>query len=304
MNYKVKKIAKSIIVLIIFLLLSYLTKNILSGIACLMIKGLLDYFFPNIINSVYDSLFKLFNCATWKKSQKNLEKNGELQEDTIIRISFAYLFRIKIDGKYFLVQNTRTSKYQPVGGAYKFNKEEAVYLSKYFNVENDDCIPVDKVTKRDYRLLVKNKYLRDFIERFDKTKNREDIYDLSREFEEEIFNTNILKKEDFGELSYKYLGRHFTEITETSFKPFELLLADIVEVILTDEQEGKFRDIMSKKSNLYTFATAEEIKRCGINVGTNNLNDIIANHTFKIISENSDLLTMKNKFKETFTIKM
>ena len=239
-----------------------------------------------------------------EKSQKNLEKEGKLQEDTTVRISFAYLFRIKIDGKYFLVQNTRTSKYQPVGGAYKFNKEEAVYLNKYFNVENDDCIPVDRVTKRDYRLLVKNKYLRDFIKRFDTTKNREDVCDLSREFEEELFNTNILEKENFGELSYKYSGRHFTEITETVFKPFEILLADVVEVILTDEQECLFRELMSKKSSLYTFATAENIKRCGINLGTNKLNDNIANHTYKILSENDDLLTMSNKFKGIFTIKI
>lgn len=290
--------------MIVFAIVIHLTEKYLSGILASPILVFLYRFFDKSIDSVLDSFFTIFKRSNWKKSQKDLEKEGKLQEETVIRISFAYIFRIKIDGKYFLVKNTRTSKYQPVGGAYKFNKEEAVYLSEHFHVENDDCIPVDKVTKRDYRLLVKNKYLRDFIKRFNKTKNREDIYDLSREFEEEIFNTNILKKEDFGELSYKYIGRHFTEITETSFKPFELLLADIVEVILTDEQEVKFRDIMSKKSNLYTFATAEEIKRCGINVGTNNLNDIIANHTFKIISENSDLLTMKNKFKETFTIKM
>lgn len=45
---------------------------------------------------------------------------------------------------------------------------------------------------------------------------------------------------------------------------------------------------MSKESSLYMFASPDEIKICGVGIGTDNLNDSIANHTFKILSENND----------------
>jgi len=146
---------------------------------------------PYLIPSFAD----LADNENWKVTQRKLKRAGILQKDTPIRISFAYLFRIKVDGKYFLVRNARTGKYQPVGGAYKFQKAEADYLRDNIPVENDDRIPVDKITRRDYRLWVKNKYLRKFIRRFDKTKLREDIPDLSREFIEELFTSKILAKD-------------------------------------------------------------------------------------------------------------
>lgn len=304
MKYKIINAIKSIVLLFIIIISIYLTKKFISGILALLILSLLNHFFPKTIDSVIASFLDLFNYPSWKKSQKNLEKKGKLQKDTIIRISFAYLFRIKVDGKYFLVPNSRTGKYQPVGGAYKFNEKETIYLSENFYVEDDDCIPISKVTKRDYRLLIKNMYLKKFMKRFNTTENRENIRDLSREFKEEIFNTNILKVEDFGKLSYKYCGRHITKIVDTVFRPFEILLADIVEVILTEEQENLFRKLMKKESNSYIFATPQEIKRCGIKVGSDNLSDNIANHTFKILSENNDLLINRNKNKGIFTVEL
>ena len=33
-----------------------------------------------------------------------------------IRISFAYLFRIQVDGTYFLIRGNKKKKFQPVGG--------------------------------------------------------------------------------------------------------------------------------------------------------------------------------------------
>jgi len=302
MKEKILKLVIYVIILIILVIAMYLTQNIFTGFILFIVGFILKEVFGITFDSVKNSLSDLINYPSWKRSQKNLEKLGKLNDDTIIRISFAYLFRIKVNGKYFLVPNSRTGKFQPVGGAYKFNEEEANYLNKEFHVENDDCIPVDKVTKRDYRLLIKNKYLKKFMRRFNKTENRENIYNLSREFEEELYATKILKKEDFGKVSYRYNGRHITEITNNGFRYYELLLADIVEVILTDKQEKIFKNLMHNQSNSYIFATPEEIKTYGMKLGTSNLDDNIANHTFKILSENSDLLVMRNKFKGDFDI--
>lgn len=267
-------------------------------LATLVTGVILPYLIPSFVG--------LSDNENWKFSQRKLKKAGFLKKETLIRISFAYLFRIKIDGKYFLVQNSRTKKYQPVGGAYKFYDEEAYYLADNIPSENDDRIPVDKTTKQDYRLLVKNKDLRRFVRRFNRTHHRENVMDLSREFIEEIFTTNILDRNTFGNLSYKYSGRHMTNIAYGNvFKHYELLLADIIEVRLTQKQEDLFRCLMKKDCKEYRFAQASEIKANGVSgYGTNNLTDDIANHTIKILSENTDNLIMRDNHNEIITVKL
>lgn len=290
-------IPSSVITIVSIAIIIYCESNsipVWPGLATLTAGLSIQYLFPRIIDLVENK--------DWKASQRKLEKDGKLDQETKIRISFAYLFRIKIDGKYFLVRNTRSRKYQPVGGAYKFTKTEATFLSDNIPVENDDCIPVDEMTKLDYRLLVKNKDLRVFLKRFDKTPYRENIPNLSREFVEEIFTSGILDRSGFGDLSYKYCGRHMTDIAVTVFKPFEILLADIVEVQLTDKQEVLFRKLMDEDSPKYRFATCDEVSALGVKIGTNELVDDITNHTYKILSENTDKLMARNKYKETITV--
>lgn len=256
---------------------------------------------PYLIPSIVD----LTDNENWKSSQRKLKRAGILQRDTFIRISFAYLFRIKVDGKYFLVQNTRTKKYQPVGGTYKFRKEEKDYLDNNIPVENDNRIPVDRITKFDYRLLVKNEDLRKFVRRFNKTQHRENISNLSREFVEELFLTMILDKSAFGSLSYKYCGRHMTNVEYSSvFNHYELLLADIIEVQLSQTQEELFRNIMDINCSKYCFATADEIKSLGVKCVNNKFIDDIANHTPKILSEYTDKLTMRNKQKGIIRVQL
>lgn len=292
---------------------------LLFVISCVFLRGI--FYFEFIKNSIgstlsgtflgitipyfLSSMIDLSDNKSWKNSQRRLKRAGLIHKDTKIRISFAYLFRIKVDGKYFLVQNVRTKKYQPVGGAYKLEPKEAQYLSEKIPVEDDDRIPIDTTTRGDYRLYVKNKDLRRFIKRFDKTPYRENINNLSREFIEELFTTNILDKDTFGDLIYKYCGRHITDVEYGDFfECYELLLADIIEVRLTDKQEELFRKLMEKTDNQYIFAKFNEIKTGGVKHGTNDLKDNIANHAPKILSENSDILINKCRYKNVITINL
>ena len=66
------------------------------------------FLLPYLLSSIVD----LTDNKNWKSTQRKLLRAGLIQKDTIIRISFAYLYRIKIDGRYFLVQNTRTKIYR------------------------------------------------------------------------------------------------------------------------------------------------------------------------------------------------
>lgn len=256
---------------------------------------------PYLISAIID----LNDNTNWKSSQRKLKRAGVITNNTIIRISFAYLFRIKIDGEYFLVQNERSAKYQPVGGAYKFYSEEAQFLANNIPVENDDRIPVDKITNGDYRLLVKSKDLRKFVKRFNNTRFRESINDLSREFVEELFSGNQVDRESFGTLSYTYSGRHMTSIEYGKiFNHYELLLADIINVRLSDRQEELIKNLQKKNSIKYRFAKPNEIKSCGVGFGSQSLVDDIANHTSKILSKNTDKLMLRNKNNNVIDIKI
>lgn len=302
-NYKIKilRMLSLLFISIIFvwgIIYFETNSNSIGSILGSLFAGIL---LPYLLSSIVD----LSDNKSWKSSQRKLKRAGILQKNTIIRISFAYLFRIEVDGKYFLVQNNRTKKYQPVGGAYKFFKEEANYLRDNIPVENDNRIPVDKITKRDYRLLVKNKYLRKFVKRFNNTRHRESISNLSREFIEEIFSTGILDKNSFGDLSYKYIGRHMTNVGYSSvFSHYELLLADIIELELSNEQEELFRNLMKKDCTEYYFASSDEIKSLGVMHRADIFVDDIANHTPKILRENTDELIMRSKHKEVITVQM
>ena len=59
---------------------------------------------------------------------------------------------------------------------------------------------------------------------------------------------------------------------------------------------------MENDCKKYLFATSDEIKSLGVNFKTNDLTDNIANHTPKILNENTDKLMMRNKYKDIITV--
>lgn len=257
----------------------------------------LGFVLPYFIHCVQD----IFDTSNWKTSQRRLERGRFIKEDTIIRISFAYLYRIKIDNKYLLVKNERkTGKYQPVGGVYKFNDNEKLELKNRFKVIDDDKIPIDESSRDDYRLRIANKYLRKMVKRFDDKAQRERIDNIGREFKEELIEKGIL---NWKQITYRFCGRHMTELKFSQhFQIYELLLADVVELIPTEEQEKDLIRLMSKKSELYYFATTEEIASLGVNTYSRDLKEIIADHANKILQENEGKLMKITGVGKMYTI--
>lgn len=278
---------------IILLILSYIFE--LIGFAGITIISLI---LPWMINKARLSREDLKDNQSWQSSQTKLEREQSIKPTDKIRISFAYLFRIEVEGKYFLVKNDRgTKKYQPVGGVYKFNNDERQYLAQKYYIDSDHSIPNDRHSKNDYRLRLQNKHLRDFVNRFDNTLHREHIEDLGREFKEELFDTGILDENIFGTLTYTYCGRHIKEITYSNhFQCYELLLADIVSVELTSEQEDQFLDLIENGKDKCYFATSDEINSLGIT--GNNLEETIADHTIKILPEVEEYLIFPEKYQD------
>ncbi|MDO4649027.1 MAG: hypothetical protein Q4B26_10290 [Eubacteriales bacterium] len=234
----------------------------------------------------------LFDNRNWKSSLRKHERGKLIGKEDFIRISFAYLFRIKVDGKYFLVKNERgTGKYQPVGGVYKFTEDEKLVLRSKYCAEDDDKIPIDDSSRRDYRLRIKDKYIRSFYRHFKKGSGRENIGNLGREFREELIDTNILDPQIFADIKYRYIGRHITEVKYGDhFRCYEVLLADVCELELTSDQEIAIRDLMSTSSDLYLFASDSEINSLGVKAGSADLAEKIGDHTKKILVEAEDSL--------------
>lgn len=278
------KVIKSAIIFVISLsfIATMVIFEIKSWPAGSSIAGLLlGFSLPALFHSIQDVL----DTTDWKMSQRKLKRGGFISDNTIIRISFAYLYRIKIGDKYLLVKNERgTGKYQPVGGVYKFEEDEKIELKNRFQVKDDNKISIDESSRNDYRLRMENKYLRKFISHFDKKANRENVDNLSREFREELIEKNII---NWNEISYRFCGRHMTSLHfGEHFQIYEILLADVVELLPTVEQMKDLKMLLNKSSDKYRLATAEEITSLGVNTATGQLREEIADHTRRILQEN------------------
>ncbi len=253
---------------------------------------------------VLKSFVDLSDNTDWKTSERKLLRGKIINKSTMVRISFAYLYRIKISNKYFLVKNGRgTGKFQPVGGVYKFNEDELLFLKNNFHVVDDDRIPIDNSSKMDYRLQLPDRYLRAFVRRFNSSKcQRERIENLSRELVEEVIRPACFK---WSEVRYRYCGRHMTSLRfEEHFRCYELLLADIVELDLTDSQKRDLEELAEKEKDKYIFATADDIKSLGVIGGTNTLMESIGDHTVNILQESEQNLMKVKRIDNIFSVKL
>ena len=282
----------SVGVILLFEINAWPAGSSLAGIA-------LGFSLPGLVNSIQD----LLDTTNWKTSQRKLKRGRFIEDSTIIRISFAYLYRIKIGNKYLLVKNERgTGKYQPVGGVYKLLGNEKLELRNRYQVKDDNKIPLDRSSRDDYRLRLENRYLRKFVKRFDRKAEREQIYNLSREFREELIEKGIIS---WSQITYRFCGRHMTELHfGDHFQSYELLLADVVELVPTPEQEADLERLVKQQSDIYRFATADEITSLGVDTASGDLRENIADHTLKIIQENEGQLMRISGVGKTYTINL
>ena len=202
-----------------------------------------------------------------------------------IRVSFSYLFRIQVDGTYFLVRGNKKKKFQPVGGVYqKYNGSNAI-LKDIFQ-EDDE---MKKGNEKDLRGRVKGKDLKKFIQWFESRQDRE--ITCHREFYEELISSGMLNKKQFTELHYSYLGTHKTSIFTSEYYGKEFLLADIYELELDEKKKKEFLKLKEEydkaKDNSelnYAFVSENEIRtRHTTKRKDDDYEMDINNHTFKIL---------------------
>ena len=290
----IQALSYSILCAVYFLLYieAYSQENhIIESVTCL----LLSFLFGKVVLKWQD----VSDSTSWEASLRAHLRGGLFKRDACIRISFAYLFRIIVDGKYFLVKSKRkTGLFQPVGGAYKCNVSEKHYLARELDVYDDNNIPIDVTSENDYRMQVPAKNLKKFMKRFNKTKDRECLDNLSREFNEEVNKPLGL---EFETIQYTYVGRDITKVQFSKyFQCYEILLADIIRLDLSPHQIARFRKLMNENSEYYYFASDEEIKHCGVTPSTEELKSTISNHSFNILESYAQNLSIKKRQKRQY----
>ncbi|SEW51883.1 SMODS-associated NUDIX domain-containing protein [Chitinophaga arvensicola] len=197
-----------------------------------------------------------------------------------IRVSIAYLFRISINGKYFLVRNHRDQPgYQPVGGVYRYSKEGTTH--DFTEIDAIPCtyMEVAAHSRNDLRLIIKKrKMLRRFLSWFESRKNRE--IDPHREFHEELVEEGLVSANTFPYIQYDFIKKNMTSIQRSKKWPVdEFLYADIFELNWeNEEQKAAFEKLLNEESEKYIFATADEIK-----TGYTASGKVILEHSKKIL---------------------
>ena len=228
-----------------------------------------------IAGAIEFAAFIIENRRQWR-----VLKSLILRRNQPVRVTIAYLFRIEVNGRYVLIKRHKKDNpgFQPIGGAFKYLKEENRELFERLGVEPCNRVPRDEDTENDLRVVVKRrKHLMSFLKWFESRKNRE--ADPYREFYEELIAPGLLSANDFKHIKYVFIGKHIEGILESPVYPIdELRYAEIYE--LRPENDCQLKAIRNLVSNYpeILFVTPDEIRK---NSSCNG--DAILPHTFKIL---------------------
>lgn len=232
---------------------------------------------------------KLHKKCHWEQTIAQLHQLGLARADSQLRISFAYLFRVCVHGQYMLIPSERRPNvYQPIGGVYHYHPSEIKFLADHYQVKNEHGEIPDISKSGDYRLCVPGIYLQPFLQRFDQTAARESICNVGREFVEEAIHTGMFS---FMKIKYRYCGRHISSIQFSDYcNCYKLLMADIVELLPDKYQFDVLTNYLGISSPNYLFATSEIIRNRQWSGCFSGCPPIIAEHAWKILIENENIL--------------
>lgn len=181
--------------------------------------------------------------------------------NTEIRVSIAYLFKMKINGKYLLVKGNRIEQYQPVGGVFKM-LPSFKELKRNYEITDDDRLPIDKTSKDDLRIRIKGKNLIKLLRWFYLRKNRE--VGVHREFYEEMIKTDILGIDSLSKFTPEYCETVNTNIRYSKhFGCEEILIYEIYELELTIKEEKQILEYVKENPEEAILVSQDDIlKEC------------------------------------------
>lgn len=159
-----------------------------------------------------------------------------------VRLSIAYLFRIKIDNKYLLVRSRTRNYFQPVGGAYKTLPGSEKIFEK-LKVKPDRLIETEHgIAKGDLRVYLKGVNVIEFLEWFNSKEDRETS--PWREFCEELITTKILPYTQFRFIDYKFKGKVQSPIITLDNGGKGMFLFEIYDLVVNDAQKPVLEELL------------------------------------------------------------
>ena len=195
-----------------------------------------------------------------------------------VRISCAYLFRIKSDNKYLLIKNKRIDQFQPVGGVYKYYesfKDESNKLGLTFE-KNDNFYE-----KNDLRVYVPAKKVLRFIKWFNSGKNRE--INVTREFYEELIKTEFLSQNVVFEVHFEYIKQNDCKLKKSEhFGCKEILIHNIYDVSFNNKEDLRhLEESVENNGKQLIFVNSADIERGAVNIDGCDMK--IGEHTKEIL---------------------
>lgn len=162
-----------------------------------------------------------------------------------VRISAAYLFRIKIDERYLLIKGGNIDQYQAIGGVYKF-LPSAKTVRDNLGVERHTSFAGGSQADNDIRITLPGKNLLPFLDWFDGCTCRETS--TWREFYEEMVAPGFLTLQSaLRTFNPEFIGRAPTKVQYSSHMEMdELLLFDVFEVVLDEASVEEIKHFMTE----------------------------------------------------------
>lgn len=256
--------------------------GLLGFITCIFLKDgePRNTIFKISLGFIVGGLIEVIVFIIDNKNKWGIIKTLLIKRDQPIRVTVAYLFRIEVNGKYALIKRHKKDNpgYQPIGGSYKYLKEENRELFDKLGIEPCNHVPRDEDTENDLRIIIKKrKNLIAFLKWFESRKNRE--LDPYREFYEELISPGLLSNETFRHIKYVYIGKHIEGVLKSPIYPQdELRYADIFELRTDNDKQKKEILELQNKGNEVIFVTPDEINKKATNTGST-----ILPHSFKIL---------------------
>ena len=233
-----RKFIRKIMVTIIIII-------IVTAIALISKQNWVSIFYTTILGLFPSEIKNLFKHCTNKR----------------VRLSYSYLFCIESNGRYLLVMDAQgRNQYQPVGGVYKYDSQK-VDLSALCDGVYDNVFNINDNLIDDLRITISAKRFKAFEAWFKSAENRENITNLSREFNEELLTSGILAKNLFKNIHYNYLGSH-TEISyNETLNMKQIRHFDIVSLKPDKQQQKHLARMISKRSDKFIFVTKDDIEK-------------------------------------------
>lgn len=231
-----------------------------------IVSGVIGYVISKLLDALQDNNGYLLLWITLIPKMKKK-----------IRLSCAYLFRIKDGDQYLLIKGNRIDQYQPVGGVYKYYKSfQETYNSLGITPERKRTF----FENNDLRVYMLGKSVMGFIHWFNTSKNRE--YNVTREFYEEIIKPGYLPMDTLVKAKFEYIKQthsklHYSE----AFQCEEILIHDIYDVKLNDDDLVKLRDKIRNGEKQILFVNQNDIQQEAVNI--DGLDVKIGSHTKSIL---------------------